>query len=138
MSKSKYLESSIVFWDPTKDLEADNLTNTAAVRIKRDLTNLYIEPPPGIFVVGDESNLKFVYAVVVGPMNTPYEGGIFYFIIKCPNDYPLQPPRVKFMTTDAGRVRFNPNLYSNGKICVSTLGYVLNYMFVLHIIQKVV
>jgi Ubiquitin-conjugating enzyme len=29
---------------------------------------------------------------------------------------------VKFLTTDGGRVRFNPNLYNSGKVCLSLLG----------------
>mmetsp|Transcript_10330 Transcript_10330/g.30927 ORF Transcript_10330/g.30927 Transcript_10330/m.30927 type:complete len:103 (-) Transcript_10330:836-1144(-) len=40
----------------------------------------------------------------------------------CPDDYPQSPPRVRNMTTGAGRVRFNPNLYANGKVCLSILG----------------
>ncbi|XP_071051545.1 ubiquitin-conjugating enzyme E2 Z-like [Onthophagus taurus] len=109
-------------WDPANDREADNLTPTANSRIRRDLMGLYTEPPPGIFAVGDETNLKFVYALIIGPMGTPYEGGFFYFMLKCPNDYPLQPPKVKFLTTDGGKCRFNPNLYKNGKVCISILG----------------
>ena len=39
-----------------------------------------------------------------------------------PDDYPHNPPHVTLLTTDCGRVRFNPNLYSNGKVCLSNLG----------------
>lgn len=88
----------------------------------RDLISLLNDPPTGIFIVGDESNLKFVHTIIVGPEGTPYEGGFFYFVIKFPNDYPIQPPKVRLMTTNAGTVRFNPNFYNSGKICVSVLG----------------
>lgn len=88
----------------------------------RDLLSIFTEPPPGLFVVGDENNLKIVHALILGVMDTPYEGGFFYFILKCPNDYPIHPPKVKLMTTDAGRVRFNPNMYRSGKVCLSILG----------------
>ena len=37
------------------------------------------------------------------------------------NDYPFTPPKVKFLTYESG-VRFNPNLYTNGKVCLSILG----------------
>lgn len=30
--------------------------------------------------------------------------------------------QVHFLTTGAGRVRFNPNLYACGKVCLSLLG----------------
>ena len=38
------------------------------------------------------------------------------------NDYPNQAPSVKFLTTGQGQVRFNPNLYNCGKVCLSLLG----------------
>jgi ubiquitin-conjugating enzyme E2 Z len=83
---------------------------------------LYNDPPPGIFVVPDEVDMTLIHALITGSFDTPYEGGVFYFIIKCPADYPISPPRVKFMTTDASKVRFNPNLYRCGKVCLSILG----------------
>lgn len=116
--------NNLASWDPMGDQEADSLTSTASARIKRDLMNLYTDTLPGIFAVGDENNLKFVYALIIGPMNTPYNGGFFYFVLKCPNDYPIQPPRMRLLTTNGGRVRFNPNMYETGKICVSILGYI--------------
>jgi ubiquitin-conjugating enzyme E2 Z len=60
--------------------------------------------------------------LIVGPFETPYEGGFFYFIINCPDNYPHAPPKVKLMTTGGGTVRFNPNLYASGKTCLSILG----------------
>jgi len=44
------------------------------------------------------------------------------FVIRCPPDYPIRPPRVKLLTTGNKEVRFNPNLYKNGKVCLSILG----------------
>jgi len=32
------------------------------------------------------------------------------------------PPSVKYMTTNGGKFRFNPNLYADGKVCLSLLG----------------
>ncbi|WAR04213.1 UBE2Z-like protein [Mya arenaria] len=63
-----------------------------------------------------------LHALITGPFDTPYEGGFFYFLIRCPPDYPIRPPRVKLQTTGGGRVRFNPNLYRNGKVCLSIIG----------------
>lgn len=64
-----------------------------------------------------------IHALITGPFDTPYEGGFFYYIIRCPPDYPIRAPRVKLMTTGDNQVRFNPNLYKNGKVCLSILGY---------------
>lgn len=80
------------------------------------------DPPYGLFVVPDDSDITIVHALITGAFDTPYEGGYFYFILRCPPDYPLRPPRVKLMTTGGGEVRFNPNLYKSGKVCLSILG----------------
>lgn len=128
MSYKQKKFSSSVMWDPFMDRECDNLTPTACVRIKRDLVSLYKEPPIGVYAVGDETNMKFVYALIIGPEGTPYQGGFFYFVLKFPNDYPIEPPKVKLMTTDAGKVRFNPNFYNCGKVCLSVLGYDLFHL----------
>ncbi len=36
--------------------------------------------------------------------------------------YPAGPPRCLISTTGGGKVRFNPNLYAEGKVCLSLLG----------------
>lgn len=91
-------------------------------RIKHDLTELYADPVEGIYVVQDETHNNKVHALIIGPKDTPYDGGFFYFLFTYPDKYPLKPPAVKFMTTGDGKVRFNPNLYACGKVCLSILG----------------
>lgn len=63
-----------------------------------------------------------IHALITGPFDTPYEGGFFLFLFRCPPDYPIHPPRVKLITTGNNTVRFNPNFYRNGKVCLSILG----------------
>jgi ubiquitin-protein ligase len=58
--------------------------------------------------------------MMVGPSCTPYEDGLFFFEIQLPNDYPVTPPRVHFLSFCSDRL--NPNLYEDGKVCVSLLG----------------
>jgi len=48
--------------------------------------------------------------------------GLFEFDILLPLSYPQSPPLVSLVTTGGGRVRFNPNLYECGKVCLSLLG----------------
>jgi ubiquitin-protein ligase len=50
-----------------------------------------------------------------------YGGGYFEFDMFIPSSYPHSPPKVKFLTTGGGSVRFNPNLYNCGKVCLSIL-----------------
>ncbi|XP_071444313.1 ubiquitin-conjugating enzyme E2 Z-like [Hetaerina americana] len=122
MSETAYMSASD--WDPVTNNEKTKETPSpqCKMRIKGDLMSIYKEPPPGLFVVPDDSDMTIIHALITGPFDTPYEGGFFYFFIRIPPDYPLRPPRVKLMTTGAGTVRFNPNLYKCGKICLSILG----------------
>ncbi|KAG5183636.1 ubiquitin-conjugating enzyme/RWD-like protein, partial [Tribonema minus] len=48
--------------------------------------------------------------------------GLFEFDIRLPQRYPVVAPEVHFLTTGNGSVRFNPNLYNSGKVCLSLLG----------------
>lgn len=63
-----------------------------------------------------------VRACITGPQDTPYAYGMFFFDILFPQDYPNIPPLMLLETTGGGRVRFNPNLYADGKVCLSLLG----------------
>lgn len=92
-----------------------------ANRIYKDITRFFTDPLPDIMLSPDPENLLISHAVIIGPEQTPYEGGFFYFYIKLPHDYPFSPPAVTLMTTNQNTVRFNPNLYKNGKVCLSIL-----------------
>ena len=56
----------------------------------------------------------------IGTKNTPYENGFYLFDLKLPEDYPFSPPKMKYCTNN-NKTRFNPNLYINGKVCLSLL-----------------
>lgn len=53
--------------------------------------------------------------LIAGAQGTPYEGGLYEFDCFIPLNYPNEPPKVWLKTTAGGRVRFNPNLYADGK-----------------------
>ncbi|KAM9843658.1 ubiquitin-conjugating enzyme E2 Z [Aulostomus maculatus] len=111
-------------WDPTLSTDWDNerASQQCILRIKRDIMSIYKEPPPGMFVVPDPQDMTKIHALITGPFDTPYEGGFFLFLFRCPPNYPIHPPRVKLITTGHNTVRFNPNFYRNGKVCLSILG----------------
>jgi baculoviral IAP repeat-containing protein 6 len=85
-------------------------------------TTLPLEWESSIHLYVDQNRLDVLRALIIGPSGTPYQNGIFQFDIFLPADYPQVPPNVHFLTTGSNRVRFNPNLYENGKICLSLLG----------------
>lgn len=91
-------------------------------RLLKDVKQLRGHPMSdvGIFYIHHESNMLKGYAMIVGPKDTPYFGGYYLFDITYPVEYPFLPPIVKSSTQGNG-VRFNPNLYCNGKVCLSVL-----------------
>jgi baculoviral IAP repeat-containing protein 6 len=84
--------------------------------------NLPLDLSSSCFVRVDENRIDHWHALITGPEDTPYEGGCFIFDIVCGSDYPNTAPKVLLFTTGGGTVRFNPNLYNCGKVCLSLLG----------------
>lgn len=100
------------------------LTSVAARRLNKDILDLQknkdVMSEMGIFVEFDDDNMTNMYALLIGDEGTPYEGGFYFFNITIPDKYPVQPPKVKFLST-ASNVRIHPNLYTEGKVCLSII-----------------
>lgn len=75
----------------------------------------------GIYYWFDEADVTQGRALIIGPKDTPYAFCPLLFQFKLPPDYPFNPPAAKFLTCD-GSTRFHPNLYVEGKVCLSILG----------------
>jgi ubiquitin-protein ligase len=92
------------------------------IRLLRDVKTLMKNPltDNGIFYVHDDVEVLKGYAMIVGPKDTPYFGGYYLFSLNYPTDYPHTPPKVTYHTNGDG-IRFNPNLYKCGKVCISLL-----------------
>uniref|UniRef100_A0AC34QZQ9 UBC core domain-containing protein n=1 Tax=Panagrolaimus sp. JU765 TaxID=591449 RepID=A0AC34QZQ9_9BILA len=95
-------------------------------RIAKELATmtsaLPLEYGSSIFVCTDESRVDLMKVLITGPEDTPYANGLFEFDVFFPANYPNVPPKCNFLTTGGGSVRFNPNLYADGKVCLSILG----------------
>jgi ubiquitin-conjugating enzyme E2 Z len=91
-------------------------------RLLKDVKNMFKNPltENGIYYIHDDSDMMKGYALIIGPSDTPYFGGNYFFEITYPSDYPHSPPKVKYCT-NGNNIRFNPNLYKCGKVCVSLL-----------------
>lgn len=75
-----------------------------------------------IVVRACSDNLNIFSFVITGPKDTPYHNGIYEFHAYFPKTYPNSEPKVLLDTTGNASVRFNPNLYNCGKVCLSLLG----------------
>ncbi|KAK1905626.1 Baculoviral IAP repeat-containing protein 6 [Dissostichus eleginoides] len=71
--------------------------------------------------LAQEARLDIMKVLITGPADTPYANGCFEFDVYFPQDYPNSPPLVNLETTGGHSVRFNPNLYNDGKVCLSIL-----------------
>lgn len=85
-------------------------------------TNLPVAWDSSVFLRVDENRVDIIKALIIGPEGTPYQDGCFLFDIFLGPNYNQAPPSVKYMTTNGGKYRFNPNLYADGKVCLSLLG----------------
>lgn len=88
--------------------------------VRKEMALLATSLPDGIMVKTFEDRMDLFSALIKGPTRTPYEDGLFLFDIQLPNIYPSVPPLFRYLSQCSGRL--NPNLYDNGKVCVSLLG----------------
>lgn len=96
------------------------ISKDTAKRLIKDIKAITKSPPNGIFYVHDDTNMLAGKAMIIGPSDTPYEGGYYFFKFEFPDNYPHAPPKVIYCTND-GKTRMHPNLYKNGKVCLSLL-----------------
>ena len=91
-------------------------------RLIKDVKKIIKQPltDNGIYYIHDDTDMMKGYALIIGPSDTPYFGGNYFFEFTYPADYPSSPPQVKYWT-NGNNIRFNPNLYKCGKVCVSML-----------------
>ena len=100
----------------------DPVSSTTQRRLIKDIKEIIKNPltDNGIYYTHDEENMLKGYALIIGPSDSIYEDGFYFFEFFFPKDYPFSPPNVIFHTGD-GVTRFNPNIYRNGKTCLSIL-----------------
>ncbi|XP_017867101.1 PREDICTED: baculoviral IAP repeat-containing protein 6 isoform X7 [Drosophila arizonae] len=84
-------------------------------------TSLPLSFSSSVFVRCDTDRLDIMKVLITGPADTPYANGCFEFDVFFPPDYPNLPMLINLETTGRHSVRFNPNLYNDGKVCLSVL-----------------
>ncbi|TUG04232.1 Ubiquitin-conjugating enzyme E2 D4 [Bagarius yarrelli] len=82
----------------------------------QELTDLQRDPPAQCSAGPVGEDLFHWQATIMGPNDSPYQGGVFFLTIHFPTDYPFKPPKVAFTTKI-----YHPNINSNGSICLDIL-----------------
>jgi len=92
------------------------LLKMSARRIQKESSDLSKDAPENCIAGPRGDNMYLWDAMIVGPTETPYAGGIFKLEIHFPTDYPFKPPKVVFNTKI-----YHPNISTNGSICLDIL-----------------
>ncbi|KVI10464.1 Ubiquitin-conjugating enzyme, active site-containing protein, partial [Cynara cardunculus var. scolymus] len=85
-------------------------------RIIKETQRLLSEPAPGISASPSEENMRYFNVMILGPSQSPYEGGVFKLELFLPEDYPMAAPKVRFLTKI-----YHPNIDKLGRICLDIL-----------------
>jgi ubiquitin-conjugating enzyme E2 N len=85
-------------------------------RIFKETQKLITDPPPGISATPHEDNLRHFAVIITGPATSPYENGTFNLELFLPDNYPMVPPKVRFLTKI-----YHPNIDRLGRICLDIL-----------------
>lgn len=86
-------------------IAAQTLPTFALSRLPHYPSNTLFEPSacpilcvmpaaPGISASPSEENLRYFNVMILGPSQSPYEGGVFKLELFLPEDYPMAPPKV--------------------------------------------
>jgi ubiquitin-conjugating enzyme E2 S len=84
--------------------------------IAKQLAELQSKAPDGVTPHMNEANILDVQADIIGPIGTPYQGGLFRVKLVIEGDFPNNPPKGFFLTKI-----FHPNVSEKGEICVNSL-----------------
>lgn len=85
-------------------------------RIVKETQRLLSEPAPGIRATPYSDNLRYFNVIIAGPSASPYDKGIFKLELFLPEEYPMSPPKVRFITKI-----YHPNIDKLGRICLDIL-----------------
>ncbi|XP_056427178.1 ubiquitin-conjugating enzyme E2 D4 isoform X1 [Hyla sarda] len=83
---------------------------------EKELMDLQRDPPAQCSAGPVGEDLFHWQATIMGPNDSPFQGGVFFLTIHFPTDYPFKPPKVAFTTKI-----YHPNINSNGSICLDIL-----------------
>ena len=82
----------------------------------QETQRLIAEPVQGISATPYQDNLRYFAVAIEGPTDSPYEKGVFQLELFLPSDYPMAPPKVRFLTKI-----YHPNVDKLGRICLDIL-----------------
>jgi ubiquitin-conjugating enzyme E2 S len=117
--------------------DSGHLAPATIKRLLKEFASIAAAPLEGVTLIPTNEDLTSIQALIEGPVDTPYEGGVFRVRLKLSNDFPAAPPKgasvekvvtVTFAEFDGLLAPgvfvtkiFHPNVSAAGEICVNTL-----------------
>mmetsp|Transcript_43648 Transcript_43648/g.121316 ORF Transcript_43648/g.121316 Transcript_43648/m.121316 type:complete len:169 (-) Transcript_43648:91-597(-) len=92
------------------------MTSPAHRRLLRDFKKVTADAPEGISAAPVGDDLFQWTAIVLGPVGTPWEFGVWKLDMAFSSEYPEKPPSVRFRNEV-----FHPNVFPDGQICLDLL-----------------
>ena len=94
------------------------MSSSSKLMLLREFKELKLRPKSSYFQVYGlkDDNIYEWVVFIIGPPKTFYAGGIYKAVMRFPQTYPMEPPSLQFVCT-----MYHPNVYSDGKVCISTL-----------------
>ncbi|THH34055.1 hypothetical protein EUX98_g169 [Antrodiella citrinella] len=97
-------------------------SRTFLARLSKEYKVLESSLPDTILVRAYEDRTDLLRSMIIGPDNTPYQDAPFVIDWQLDSNFPHSPPIAHFLSWTNGNGRVNPNLYEEGKVCLSILG----------------
>merc|ERR1712187_115267 len=85
-------------------------------RIIKETQRLLSDPVQAISATPHAENQRYFTVFINGPHDSPYEHGVFELELFLPVEYPMEPPRVRFLTKI-----YHPNVDKLGRIYLDIL-----------------
>lgn len=82
------------------------MTDPRLQRIQKELSNLRRNIDHCYYVAANDSDITHIHALILGPRDTPYDSGMFEFMLDFPVEYPSKPMACKILTTNKGKTRY--------------------------------
>ncbi|PLW33994.1 hypothetical protein PCANC_16369 [Puccinia coronata f. sp. avenae] len=99
-----------------RPLHLNAMASALPKRIIKETERLVSDAPPGISAVPHDDNLRYFDVGLQGPEGSAFQGGLFKLELFLPEDYPMSPPKVRFLTKI-----YHPNIDKLGRICLDIL-----------------
>lgn len=98
-------------------MNSDLQLNPRVIQVlQKQITEIIKRPPDSVKYVLNESDICDIQADIIGPVETPYYGGVFRCKLVLSSEFPKVPPKGYFLTKI-----FHPNVSEKGEICVNIL-----------------